>query len=77
MVFPIPAKDLLVVTYSEVGEQVENFRIFSLEGKMVENQKTDSVNNLLIPLSEYPNGFYFLELLFTSGKIETVKFLKN
>ncbi|MBK7232333.1 MAG: hypothetical protein IPH93_08720 [Saprospiraceae bacterium] len=76
-VFPVPTTDYLLVNVPENESQIKKYWIFGLEGKMVDDQKTNPVWNLFIPLTDLQNGFYFLELEFISGKRETIRFIKN
>ena len=76
-VFPIPSTEYLFVDVSTEDSAIKKYSILGLEGKMVDIQTTNPGWNLVIHLSDLPDGFYALELEFSSGERKTVKFIKN
>lgn len=73
--YPNPVKDVLNIDLTGVvGEGT--ISIISLEGKLLQEQKTDGANTLTLNLSQLPKGIYLCRYLSTT-KIKTVKIIKQ
>lgn len=68
MVFPVPASSLLNVYFSS-DVVVREASIYNLGGTKVFSEKSVHSNSFQIQLSEFPQGIYFLEIIFLEGKL--------
>ncbi|MDD2636586.1 MAG: M14 family zinc carboxypeptidase [Bacteroidales bacterium] len=74
IVFPNPTDGLLNVR-SETG--ITAIKITDISGKIIQNFSCKSQNKLLIDLSDYDSGIYFIELTNIEKHIQILKFIKN
>ena len=73
MVFPNPTKNQLNIILS--SNQNTKIEIFSIEGKLVEQQTIQK--NSVIDVSKYNTGLYFIQATTNDGKIYRNKFVKE
>lgn len=73
IVFPNPTKNQLNIILS--SNQNTKIEIFSIEGKLVEQQTIQK--NTVIDVSKYNTGLYFIQATSNDGKIYRNKFVKE
>jgi hypothetical protein len=67
--YPNPAKDEFKVSSSEL---INNIQIFDLSGKMIERLNGE-FNQKSISITNYKNGFYFVDVHMLDGKVKQFK----
>jgi len=73
--YPNPVNDVLNIDLS--GEAIEGtIRILTLEGKLLQEQKTNGTNTVTLNLSQLPQGFYLCQYV-GATEIKTVKIIKQ
>ncbi len=73
--YPNPAKDVLNIDLAGV-ESEGTISILTLEGKLLQEQKTNGVNTVTLNLSQLPHGIYLCRYE-GAKEIKTVKILKR
>lgn len=73
--YPNPVNDLLTIdlTGAATGGTIS---ILTLEGKLLQEQKTNGANTVTLNLSQLPQGIYLCRYVSTT-KIKTVKIIKK
>jgi hypothetical protein len=66
--YPNPVEDVLFIEYQK---QIENFKIYTLQGQIVFEGTTKSVD-----VSQLKIGLYFIQIT-VDGKTTTLKFIKE
>ena len=69
IVYPNPIKSLLTV---ESKSRIGDLKLFSLEGKLIENSNTNKMD-----LSRYSSGNYLLEVRFDDNNTIVKKIIKQ
>ena len=73
-IFPNPANDAV---YIQNIRAVQHIEIINAAGQTVYSQLvTASDNELVVPLSSFTTGTYLVRLLYESGHVKTIKFVK-
>jgi hypothetical protein len=73
--YPNPVNDVLNIDLTGV-ESEGTIRILTLEGKLLQEQKTNSANKVTLDLSQMPRGIYLCRYVSTT-EITTVKIIKQ
>ena len=76
-IYPNPVKDILNFDFRNATQSINEIKIFSLQGKLV--QSISKPNNNIISLStkEMQSGFYLIEINAENGSKKTSKFIKD
>lgn len=76
-VFPNPTADKLNISIKSTQNfaQLKLF-VFDNSGKMISQQVEGNNNTIILDVSKYPSGVYFLKILF-GDKEETMRFVKS
>ncbi|MEQ8323108.1 MAG: PKD domain-containing protein [Vicingaceae bacterium] len=77
-IFPNPADDLIIMTYSNLKVPLEKWTLFDQLGRKQAEQLTlnkDGNGTLTIPSKSLPNGQYLLRLTAENGEASVVKIL--
>lgn len=65
-VFPNPVSDMLHINFSVSAIQEYNFHIYSIQGKLLLEEKTEpnqlGLNSIKLPVSDFPKGIYIFTL---------------
>ena len=72
-IFPVPSQGLLNINASS---KISSYVVTDLQGKEIRSQKVNT-ENFAIDIQDVQNGTYILKLIYTSGKIEVRKILKQ
>ncbi|MBK7937687.1 MAG: T9SS type A sorting domain-containing protein [Lewinellaceae bacterium] len=71
---PNPASDIISVQFSKVI--IERYGIYDVTGKLIEENASPVASNTLgIPLSNMPDGIFFLKLIDESNRLHIRKFV--
>ena len=73
--YPNPVIDVLNIDLTGFGI-IGTISILTLEGKLLQEQKTDGVNTVTLNLVQLPQGIYLCRYVSTN-EIETVKIIKQ
>ncbi|MDF1674922.1 MAG: T9SS type A sorting domain-containing protein, partial [Vicingaceae bacterium] len=72
-VFPNPAKESIVIDFQSLKKEQVSISLKNINGKMIKEIYSGTIekgnNHILLSLSEYSNGYYFLDLNFTNSTI--------
>jgi hypothetical protein len=74
--YPNPVKDKLFISATNPAD-ILKFKIFNIEGKLLNNQTLMLENQTSINVSQLSKGIYFLNIEDENGRIEVKKFLKE
>lgn len=69
-IFPNPVLDELIIHYSGIKNDIEQVRIFNVLGEQLFIGRED---NRIINIKNYPEGIYFVEILFKESNNRIVK----
>ena len=67
-IFPNPVSDILTIQFDKSESIETNFSLFDTYGNLLWSGKNDD-NDLLIPVSNYPSGVYFLQASTSLGVV--------
>ena len=74
---PNPVRDIFQVSLDEPNKsQKLNLEIISSSGHLIEAVQINTVDLIKVDVNHLSNGFYFLNVQFESGDVETFKFVK-
>ena len=72
-VLPNPAKESIVIDFQSLKKEQVSISLKNINGKMIKEIYSGTIekgnNHILLSLSEYSNGYYFLDLNFTNSTI--------
>ena len=74
-VFPNPVSGIISVRINQPGLELENIKVFSVNGKMVKDTGPISGQNKNIDAGNIPDGIYFYHAMLGNGKLATGKFV--
>jgi hypothetical protein len=74
-VFPNPTADFIQVKF-EKGNENTTIELFSVEGKLILSQQTNSNTTSQIDMSTYSNGTYMLKIKNKSSKDKSYQIIK-
>ncbi len=76
-VYPVPAKDYISVQTANKPGEVMEISITDISGKVLIGEQTTLSTLENIRLNSLPAGMYFMNISYSSGKNETIKFIKD
>jgi len=75
-VFPNPSSDYLTLKFDDYSNELMDYQIFDLNGKLIKNERIN-MDQTQIDLTSFVNGTYFIEIIKESKKIQAFKIIKN
>jgi hypothetical protein len=75
LIYPNPASSMLTVDFTNTGNTLRHLEIFNVDGKMM-TSLTPAGDKVLVDVSEYPSGFYFVKVT-TNSSVAQGKFCKE
>ena len=72
-IYPNPVTDRLTISSDKL---FNNIRLFSVNGRLLEDSKTNLVKNKTVDFSDFKEGVYFLEIDFNDGNTISKKIIK-
>ena len=77
--YPNPVKEELYIKWDLINEnKVLNLDVLSMNGQLLKTFKDNlQQNSFVISFRDYPNGIYFLNLVYSNGDQKSIKIIKN
>ncbi len=77
--YPNPVQQELNLKWEVIkGNAVTSVQISNMTGQIIRKLKDDlSQNHTIISFQEFPEGTYFVNLIYSDGQQKTIKILKN
>jgi hypothetical protein len=77
--YPNPVKEELYIKWDLINDnKVLNLDVLNLNGQLVKSFKEGlNQNSFVISFRDYPNGVYFLNLVYSNGDQKSIKIIKN
>jgi hypothetical protein len=77
--YPNPVKEQLFLKWELINQnKVSEIQLHSLNGQLLKTiSKLENTNTQTMQFQTYPNGVYLLLLLYTDGKQESIKIIKE
>lgn len=76
-IFPVPAHDLVHVTFNDTNVGTVSWRIFDSTGIVVSTGKVSELTSFDIPRNNLPSGLYYCQFLLETGQIIFGKMIFN
>jgi hypothetical protein len=77
--YPNPVKEELYLKWELINEnKVQSLDVLSMNGQLLKTFKDNlQQNSFVISFRDYPNGIYFLNLVYSNGDQKSIKIIKN
>ena len=77
--YPNPVKSELYMEWQTIEDNsLNSIVVFNMDGKLLQEYKDlNTTNNYTLPFLDYPQGFYFVEFLYSNGEQKSFKIIKE
>lgn len=77
--YPNPVKEELYISWEAIDQNnVEKIQVFSLQGKLLNDELTNPADRLkILQFSQYPQGYYIVLINYSNGESQNLKIIKK